>query len=129
MQFKFRAAITAALMSVTSVAGLSVPASAVAQNSEASPLAGQWTGRFGSADWTFEFKNEAGSWSGKYMSAKFQKWHALEKVRVSGRSVSFNVVSKPQLTFDLAVDNTNRTLSGKVTIPNGMGMPFSAARR
>lgn len=128
MHLQFSAAILALALS-TGMVGVLQPSSLSAQAVDQNVVAGAWIGRFGSSDWTFEFKKEAGNWSGRYMSAKDGKWHALQNVRVSDRTISFNVVSRPQLAFALSVDASDQAMSGSVTIPSGMGMPFSAVRK
>lgn len=100
-----------------------------AETSQGNMVDGMWVGPFLKADWTIDFKNEKGVWSGRYMSSKYNKWHNLENVVVKGRSVSFNIVSTPQLNFSLALDETGKVLSGSAVLPTGSSIPFTAVRQ
>lgn len=105
------------------------PASSVAaQGRVASDLVGTWAGSFAQTEWTFEFKREAGAWSGRYMSARTKKWHPMQSLAVSARTVRFSMDSKPLVTFSLEVDPTNKILAGDVNV-FGRNLPFSATRR
>lgn len=128
MRSIFHAAIIATAAPICAV-GLFYPGMVSAQAAPTNVVAGEWIGKFGTSDWTFAFKNESGVWSGRYMSSKSNKWHELQNLRIADRSVSFSVVSTPQLQFALSVDDTNRRLAGNVTIPSGMAMPFLATRK
>lgn len=131
MALKYRFAFSGAVVSSLYVTGAAFPACIAAQSVEASTVAGSWTGQFGRGQWTFEFRHEGGTWSGRYMDSRFQRWHSLHNIRVSGRSVSFNIESSPQLSFSLSVDEANAVLSGMATVPDilaGTGIPYSGTR-
>lgn len=129
MQLNIRVTAVAALILLIGAPELLRPTAAIAQSSPASVIVGEWTGKFGTSDWTFHFENEAGIWSGRYISSKGNMWHDLRNIVVSGHSISFDVVSNPQLKFNLSVDDSKKSLSGNVTIPSGLGVPFSAVRK
>lgn len=129
MQLNIRVAAVAALVLLIGAPELLRPTAAIAQSSPAIVIVGEWTGKFGTSDWTFHFENEAGIWSGRYISSKGNMWHDLRNIVVSGHSISFDVVSSPQLKFNLSVDDSNKSLSGDVTIPSGLSVPFSAVRK
>ena len=131
MALKFRFAFFSAMASSLYFIGVFLPACTAAQAVDASPVAGSWTGQFGRGQWTFEFSNEGGEWTGRYMDTRHQRWHPLHNIRVSGRSVSFNIESTPQLSFSLSVDEANMVLSGLATVPDipaGAGIPYSGTR-
>lgn len=95
----------------------------------ASGVEGSWTGPFAQADWTFEFTRQDGGWSGRYMSSKYNKWHDLHSVTVSGNSVTFEIKSEPVLRFDLEIDSSGQGISGTMSVGSGLTRPFSAVRR
>lgn len=129
MSFVSRIAPAAAIVLVSCLVAPAASSSAVAQTPVASRVEGSWTGPFAQADWTFEFTRQDGGWSGRYMSSKYNKWHDLRSVTVSGNTVTFEIVSKPVLRFDLEVVSSGKDLSGTMSIGGGMTRPFSAVRR
>ena len=119
----------AAVVSAPISSGVSVLGAPVeAQGVEKSIIGGTWTGSFLQKDWTFEFRNEDGRLQGRYMRSGGRNWQPLNEIRVSGRSVSFSIESKPKVSFALEVDAADRNMSGTVTIDGMATVPFSAAR-
>ncbi|MFA5988762.1 MAG: hypothetical protein WC803_04050 [Sphingomonas sp.] len=129
MQRNIRVTTVAVLALLIGAPKLLRPTVAIAQSSPASVIVGEWTGKFGTSDWTFHFENEAGIWSVRYISSKGSMWHDLQNIVVSGNTISFDIVSSPQLKFNLSVDDSSESLSGNVEIPSGLGVPFSAVRK
>lgn len=109
---------------------LFLPATAVAaQTSSVSAVDGTWVGEFAQASWTLEFRYTDKGWTGRYMSSKYNKWHDLQSLVISDNSVRFNIKAQPSVTFTLALDSSNKSLSGDVAIGNGATVPFSASRK
>lgn len=132
MRVMSRLAFGGALSALSLTTSFVLPQSVVAQEPRASAVAGTWAGQFGPSEWIFEFRRTGRSWSGRYMDAKYQKWHELQNLQVSSNTVSFSVVSNPQLTFSLVLDNRAGTLAGTGSTPNmppGVGIPYSGTRR
>ena len=96
---------------------------------QANSLAGVWTGSLLQKEWTFEFKMEGTGWSGRYKPPGGVEWHPLTAVRVSSRSVTFGMDSKPKLGFDLKLDAPRPTMSGTVHIEGVATIPFLATRK
>ena len=76
----------------------------------------------------FEFTNEDGRLKGKYMPSGGREWQPLNGIVVSKRSITFNLGSKPNISFDLEIGATDRNLSGTVTLEGFGTIPFAAAR-
>ncbi|MGA9582187.1 MAG: hypothetical protein WBR13_09485 [Allosphingosinicella sp.] len=104
-------------------------ASPAVQSAEQSIVGGTWTGQFLQKDWTFEFRNEDGALRGRYLTSGGTNWQSLHEIVISGRSVSFNIKSKPKVSFSLEVDAPVRNMSGTVAIDGLATVPFSAARK
>ena len=91
--------------------------------------AGVWTGNLMRRDWTFSFTANGKVWTGEYMTPGGVKWHPLNRMRVSGRSVSFEIPSKPKLIFALDIDTAAPTMTGTTIIEGMATVPFSATRK
>lgn len=119
-------AIIAVLLSVLAPA----PAAAApcAATAPADRVAGQWTGAFAGADWTFELSPGPKGWSGRYRTTRAPVWHPLEDVSVAGGCATFSLKSEPRVTFALALAPDGGTLGGDVTISGLATLPFSARR-
>lgn len=113
-----------AICSTAPIAASAAPQRAVAANSPA----GTWVGTFAQTEWTFEFKRQGDVWSGQYMSARTKKWIPMQSLVVSAQTVRFGLGSKPEISFNLKVDSTNKSLVGDMDA-FGRKMPFSAARK
>lgn len=121
-----------AASALLALAFASPPSSATSveiQGAQSAGPAGVWTGSLLQKEWTFEFKADGAGWSGRYMPPGGVKWHPLTAVRVSGRSLGFNMDSKPKLDFALEVDAAKPVMSGTVVIEGVATVPFSATRK
>lgn len=99
------------------------------QTAQSNGPAGVWTGSLLQKEWTFEFKADGAEWSGRYMPPGGVKWHPLTAVRVSNRSLKFEMDSKPKLDFSLEIDAAKAAMSGMVVIEGVATVPFSATRK
>ena len=107
---------------------LAIPPAPCASTATADRVAGQWTGAFAGADWTFELSAGAKGWSGRYRSSRAPDWHPLEEVAVAGGCATFSLKSEPRVTFQLALAPDAATLAGDVTLGERATLPFSARR-
>lgn len=123
------AAIAATIPASALIASSYSGASASLQSVGQSVVGGAWTGKFLQTDWTFEFRNEDGVLRGRYLTSSGANWQSLHEIVVSDRSVSFNIKSKPKVSFSLELDAPARTMSGTVTIDGMATVPFSATRK
>jgi len=99
-----------------------------ASSQPAERLAGQWTGPFAGADWTFELTRNEKGWSGRYRTTRGPNWHPLERLSVSGGCVSFGLPSQPPVSFHLTLGSDGRTLAGQIAMAGHLSLPFSAVR-
>lgn len=124
-----RSMANSALLALLLTSGPSHAMQVEAGTVQATSLAGVWTGSLLQKEWTFEFKMEGTDWSGRYMPPGGVKWHPLTAVRVSSRSVTFSMDSKPKLGFELQIDAPRPTMSGTVIIEGVATVPFLATRK
>ena len=92
-------------------------------------LAGDWRGPTGNKHITFRFQYANGSWLGFFVSELNGNLYPVEDMQVSDRSVSFRLKSTPEITFDLRLEDDNRTLSGTGTHPDGIAFSYSLTRK
>lgn len=120
--------IASAFIAAPANAPASPSAPVDARGVEQGIVGGTWTGKFLQKDWLFEFRNENGRLQGRYMTSGGRDWQPLNQIVVSKRSLTFNLGSKPNVSFALEVGSADRNLSGTVTLDGFGTVPFVATR-
>ncbi|MGN5375317.1 hypothetical protein [Sphingomonas hankookensis] len=104
------------------------PAAPCTAPGSAERVAGQWTGSFAGADWTFDLVPEGEGWRGRHRTTKAPTWKPLEAVAVTGGCATFSLQSQPRVTFALALAPDGSAMAGDVTIAGLATLPFTARR-
>jgi hypothetical protein len=126
--------IAAALAAAPSAAATIESSTSVAADTPEQVIgSGAWRGSFGQREWTFEFLHQNGGWSGRGGLSEERERKAItdlkiSDLRVSGRSVSFSLASRPKVSFALELDASGRNLAGTATVADLATVPFSATR-
>ena len=107
---------------------LATPAAPSTSSASVDRVAGQWTGPFGNADWTFDLVQDAKGWSGRYRTTKAPTWKPLTDVAVTQGCATFSLTSEPRLTFSLALTPDGAAMAGDLTIAGRATLPFAARR-
>ncbi|WP_294327088.1 hypothetical protein [uncultured Sphingomonas sp.] len=110
------------------VLALASPDAPCAAPGSADRVAGQWTGNFAGADWTFDLSRDGKGWSGRYRTTKAPTWKPLEEVTVTQGCATFGIESKPRVTFALALAPGGTAMAGNVIIAGLATLPFTARR-